>query len=188
MQNATMGKMTSVRGKASLTVILLLFGPPLSTVREMARVIANLILKYLLFLVRFLSTVGGMTRVIAKVIVGGRSHVDYDGFIHHSYCHFGAWGDVFVILHFFGPRLSTVREVARVIAKVIVGGRSHVDYDDFVHHGCCHFGAWGDMTVILHFFGSPLSTVRGVARVIVGGRSHVDYESFVHHGCCHFGA
>ena len=33
--------------------------------------------------------------------------------------------------------------VARVIAKVIVGGRSHVNYDGFVDHGCCQFGAWG---------------------------------------------
>ena len=90
MQNVTVAKMASVRGKASLTVILLLFGPPLSTVREMARVLANLILKYLLFLIRFLSTVGGMTIVIAKLIVGGRSHVDSDGFVHHGCCHFGA--------------------------------------------------------------------------------------------------
>ena len=45
-----------------------------------------------------------------------------------------------------------MRGVARVIAKVIVGGRSHVDYDGFVHHGCCHFGVWGDVTVILLFF------------------------------------
>ena len=22
-------------------------------------------------------------------------------------------------------------------------GRSHVDYDGFVDHGCCRFGAWG---------------------------------------------
>ena len=74
---------------------------------------------------------------------------------------------------------STVRGVARVIAKVIVGGRSHVDYDDFVDHGCCHFGAWGDVTVILLFFGPPLSTVRGMARVIakviVGGRVDRDH-------------
>ena len=139
-----------------------------------------------------LSTVRGMTRVIAKVIVGGRSHVDYHGFVHHDCCHFSAWGDVTVILLFFGPLLSTVRGVARVIANVIVCSRSHVDYDGFVHHDCCHFGAWGDVTVILLFFGPFLSTVRGVARVIanvlVGGRSHVDYDGFVHHGCCHFGA
>ena len=149
-----------------MNVILLFFGPPLSTVR-------------------------GVARVIAKVIVGGRSHVDYDGFVHHSCCHFGAWGDVTVILLFFGPPLSTVRGVARVIAKVIVGGRSHVDYDGFDDHGCCHFGVWGDVTVILLFFGPPLSPVRGVARVIanviLGGRSHVEYHGFVHHGCCHFG-
>ena len=50
-------------------------------------------------------------------------------------------GDVTVILLFFGPPLSTVRGVARVIAKVIVGGRSHVDYDGFVDHGCYQFGA-----------------------------------------------
>ena len=107
-----------------MNVILLFFGPPLSTVR-------------------------GMARVIAKVIVGGRSHVDYDGFVDHSCCHFGAWGDVTVILLFFGPPLSTVRGVARVIAKVIVGGRSHVDYDGFVDHGCCQFGAWEDVTLIV---------------------------------------
>ena len=145
-----------------VTVILLFFGPPLSTVR-------------------------GVARVIAKVIVGGRSYVDYDGFVHHSCYHFGALGDVTVILLFFGPPLSTVMGVARVIANVIVGGRSHVDYDGFFHHGCCHFGAWGDVTVILLFFGPPLSTVRGLARVIakviVGGRSHVDCDGFVHHGC-----
>ena len=133
-----------------------------------------------------------MARVVEKVIVGGHSHVDYDGFVHHSCYHFGALGDVTVILLFFGPPLSTVRGVARVIAKVIVGGRSHVDYDDFVHHSCCHFGALGDVTVILLFFGPPLSTVRGVARVIakviVGGRSHVDYDGFVDYGCCHLGA
>ena len=57
--------------------------------------------------------------------------------------------------------MSTVRGVARVIAKVIVGGRSHVDYDGFVHYGCCHFGASGDVTVILHFFRPPLLPVRG---------------------------
>ena len=79
----------------------------------------------------------------AKVIVGSRSHVDYDGFVDHGCYHFGVWGDVTVILLFFGPPLSGVRGVARVIAKVIVGSRSHVDYDGFVHHGCCHFGAWG---------------------------------------------
>ena len=139
-----------------------------------------------------LSTVRRVARVIAKVIVGGRSHVDYDRFVHHSCCHFGVWGDVTVILLFFGPPLSTVSGVARVIAKVIVGGRSHVDYDGFLDHGCCHFGAWGDVTVILLFFGPPLSTVRGVARVIakviVGGRSHVNYDGFADHGCCQFGA
>ena len=100
---------------------------------------------------------------------------------------FCAWGDMTVILLFFGPHRSSVRGVARVIAKVIVGSRSHVDYDGFVHHGCCHFGVWGDVTVILLFFGPPLSGVRGVARVIakviVGSRSHVDYDGFVHHGC-----
>ena len=26
-----------------------------------------------------------------------------------------------------------------MIAKVIVGDRSHVDYDGFVDQGCCHF-------------------------------------------------
>ena len=87
--------------------------------------------------------------MIAKVIVGGRSEVDYDGFIDHGCCRFGAWGDVTVILLFFGPPLSTVRGVARVIAKVIVGGRSHVDYDGFVDHGCCQFGAWEDVTLIV---------------------------------------
>ena len=145
----------------------------------------------LLFFGHPLSTARGAARVIAKVIVGGRSHVDYDGFVHHSCCHFGALGDVTVIL-FFGPPLSTVRGAARVIAKVIVGGRSHFNYDSFVDHGCCLFGAWGDVTVILLFFGPPLSTVREVARVIakviVGGRSHVDYDGFVDHGCCHLGA
>ena len=150
-----------------VTVILLFFGLPLSTER-------------------------GVARVIAKVIVGGRSHVDYDGFVHHSCYHFDALADVTVILLFFGPPLSTVRGVARVIAKVIVGGRSHFNYDGFVDHGCCHFGAWGDVTVILLFFGLPLSTVRGLARVIakviVGGRSHVDYDGFVDYGCCHLGA
>ena len=30
--------------------------------------------------------------------------------------------------------LSPVRGVARVIANVILGGRSQVDYHDFVHH------------------------------------------------------
>ena len=85
----------------------------------------------------------------AKVIVGGRSHVDYNGFVDHGCCHFGGWGEVTVILLFFGPPLSTVTGVARVI----VGGRSHVDYVGFVDHGCCHFGAWGDVTVILLFFG-----------------------------------
>ena len=123
----------------------------------------------------------------AKVIVGGRSHVDYNGFVDHGCCHFGGWGDVTVILLFFGPPLSTVRAVARVMAKVIVGGRSHVDYVGFVDHGCCHFGAWGDVTVILLLFRPPLSTVRGVARVIakviVSSCSHVDYDGFVHHGC-----
>ena len=136
----------------------------------------------LLFFRSPLLTVRGVARVIGKVIVGGRSHVDYDGFVHHSCCHFGALGDVTLILLFFGPPLSTVRRVARMIAKVIVGGRSHVDYDGFVHHSCCHFGASGDVTVILLFFGPLLSTVRGVARVIakviVGGRSHVDYDGF----------
>ena len=87
----------------------------------------------LLFFGHPLSTVRGLARVIAKVIV--------EGFVDHGCCHFGAWGDVTVILLFFGPLLSTVRGVARVILKVIVGGRSHVDYDGFVHHGCCHFGA-----------------------------------------------
>ena len=196
-----------------VTVILLFFGPPLSTVRGVARVIAKVIVGgrshvdydgfvhrscchfgasgdvtvILLFFGPPLSTVRGVARVIAKVIVGGRSRVDYDGFFHHGCCHFGAWGDVTVILLFFGPPLSTVRGLARVIAKVIVGGRFHVDYDGFVDHGCCHFDAWGDVTVILLFFGLPLSTVRGVARVIakviVGGRSHVDCDGFVHHGC-----
>ena len=42
MQNVTVAKMVSVRGEASLTGIFLLFGQPLSTVRDMARVIANL--------------------------------------------------------------------------------------------------------------------------------------------------
>ena len=103
--------------------------------------------------------------MIAKVIVGGRSHVDYDGNVHHSCRHFATWGNVTMFLLFFGHPLSTVRGLARVIAKVIVEG--------FVDHGCCHFGAWGDVTVILLFFGPLLSTVRGVARVIakviVGG-------------------
>ena len=117
--------------RGDVTVILHFFGPPLSTVR-------------------------GVARVIAKVIVGDRSHVDYHGFVHHGCCHFGAWGDMTEILVFFGPPLLTVRGVARAIAKVIVGDRSHVDYDGFVQHGCCHFGAWGDVTVIFHFFGSPL--------------------------------
>jgi len=49
-------------------------------------------------------------------------------------------------------------------AKLIVGGRSHVDSNGFVDHGCCHFGAWGDVT-------------RVIAKVIVGSRSHVDYAS-----------
>ena len=143
----------------------------------------------LLFFGLPLSIVRGLARVIAKVIVSGRSdHVDYDGFVDHGCCHFDAWGDVTVILLFFGLPLSIVRGLARVIAKVIVSGRSdHVDYDGFVDHGCCHFDAWGDVTVILLFFGLPLSTVRGVARVIakviVGGRSHVDCDGFVHHGC-----
>ena len=43
-------------------------------------------------------------------------------------------GEVTVILLFFEPPLSTVRGLARVIANVILGGRSHVDYHDFVHH------------------------------------------------------
>ena len=38
-------------------------------------------------------------------------------------------------------KASTIK-VARVIEKVIVGDRSHVDYDGFFHHGCCHFGAY----------------------------------------------
>ena len=133
-----------------------------------------------------------VARVIEKVIVDDRSHFDYDGFFHHSCYHFDALGDVTVILLFFGPPLSTVRGVARVIAKVIVGGCSHVDYDGFVDHGCCHFGALGDVTVILLFFGPPLSTVRSLARVIakviVGGLSLVDYDGFVDHGCCDFDA
>jgi len=79
---------------------------------------------------------GGMVKIIAKVIVDGRSHVDYDDFVDHGCCHFGAWGNVTVILLLFRPPLSTVRGVARVIAKVIVGSRSHVDYDSFVHHSC----------------------------------------------------
>ena len=83
----------------------------------------------------------GVVRVIAKVIVGDRSHVDYHGFVQHGCCHFGAWGDVTVILVLFGPPLSTVRGVARAIAKMIVGDHSHVDYHGFVQHGCCHFGA-----------------------------------------------
>ena len=62
-------------------------------------------------------------------------------------------------------KASTIK-VARVIEKVIVDDRSHVDYDGFVHHSCYHFGALGDVTVILLFFGPTLSTVRGVARVI----------------------
>ena len=37
-------------------------------------------------------------------------------------------------------KASTIK-VARVIEKVIVDDRSHVDYDGFFHHGCCHFGA-----------------------------------------------
>ena len=57
-------------------------------------------------------------------------------------------------------KASTIK-MARVVEKVIVGGRSHVDYDGFVHHSCYHFGALGDVTVILLFFGPPLSTVRG---------------------------
>ena len=93
-----------------------------------------------------------VARVVEKVIVDDRSRVDYDGFFHHSYYHFGALGDVTVILLFFGLPLSTERGVARVIAKVIVGGRSHVDYDGFVDYGCCHLGAWGNVAVILHFF------------------------------------
>ena len=133
---------------------------------------------------------GEVTRVIAKVIVGSRSHVDYDGFVDHGCYHFGVWGGVTVILLFFGPPLSTVTGVARVMAKVIVGGRSHVDYVGFVDHGCCHFGAWGDVTVILLLFRPPLSTVRGVARVIakviVSSCSHVDYDGFVHYGCQRF--
>ena len=201
-----------------VTVILLFFGPPLSTVKGVARVIAKVIvggpslvdydgffhhgcfhfgvwgnvIVILLFFGPPLLTVKGVTRVIAKVIVGGRSHVDYDGFLHHGCCQFGAWGNVTVILLFFGPPLSTVRGVARVIVKIIVGGPSHVDYDGFFHHGCCHFGVWGNVIVILLFFGPPLSTMRGVARVtakaIVGGGSHVDYDDFLHHGCRHFGA
>ena len=95
-------------------MILLFFGPPLSTVT-------------------------GVARVMAKVIVGGRSHVDYVGFVDHGCCHFGAWGDVTVILLLFRPPLSTVRGVARVIAKVIVSSCSHVDYDGFVHYGCQRF-------------------------------------------------
>ena len=90
-------------------------------------------------------------------------------------------GDVTVILLFFEPPMSTVRGLARVIAKVIVGGRSLVDYDGFVDHGCCDFDAWGDVTVILLFFGLPLSTV--IAKVIVGGRSQVNCDGFVHHSC-----
>ena len=70
---------------------------------------------------------------------GGRSHVDYVGFVDHGCCHFGAWGDVTVILLLFRPPLSTVRGVARVIAKVIVSSCSHVDYDGFVHYGCQRF-------------------------------------------------
>ena len=42
-----------------------------------------------------------------------------------------------------------MRGVARVIAKMIVGGRSHVDYDGFVDHGCCQFGPWEDVTLIV---------------------------------------
>ena len=126
----------------------------------------------------------GLVRVIAKVIAGGHSHVDDDGFVQHGCYHFGAWGAVTVILLFFGPNLSTLRGVAMVIAKVIVGGR--------FHYGCCHVGAWGNVTVILFFFGAPLSTVMGVARVIakaiVGGCSYVEYGGLFHRGCCHFGA
>ena len=105
-----------------------------------------------------------VARVIEKVIVDDRSHVDYDGFFHHSCYHLGALGDVTVILLFFRPPLSTVRGVARVIAKVIVGGRSRVDYDGFVHHSCCHFGALGNVTVILLFFRPPLSPLRGAGK------------------------
>ena len=56
-------------------------------------------------------------------------------------------------------KASTIK-VARVIEKVIVDDRSHFDYDGFFHHSCYHFGALGDVTVILLFFGPPLSTVR----------------------------
>ena len=217
MQNVTVAKMVSVRGKASLTVIFLLFGPPLPTVREMARVIAKVIVggrshvdhdgflhhgcchfgtwEDVTVIPHFeppLSTVREVARVVAKIVVRGRSHVDYDGFLHHGCCHFGAWGVVTLILLFFGPPLSTVKGVARVIAKVIVRGSSHVDFHGFFHYGCCHFGAWGEVTLILLLFGSPLSTVRGLARVIakviVGVRSHLDFHRFVHYGCCHFGA
>ena len=37
-------------------------------------------------------------------------------------------------------KASTIK-VARVIEKVSVGNLSHVDYDGFFHHGCCHFSA-----------------------------------------------
>ena len=83
--------------------------------------------------------------MIAKVILGGRSHVDYDGFLDHGCYHSDALGDVTVILLFFRPPLSPVRGLARVIANVILGGRSHVDYDGFVDHN----GAWGNVTLIV---------------------------------------
>ena len=38
-----------------------------------------------------------------------------------------------------------MRGVARVIANVILGSRSHVDYHGFVDHN----GAWGDVTLIV---------------------------------------
>ena len=50
-----------------------------------------------------------------------------------------------MILHFFRPPLLPVRGLARMIANVILGGRSHVDYDGFVDHN----GAWGNVTLIV---------------------------------------
>ena len=51
-------------------------------------------------------------------------------------------------------KASTIK-MARVVEKVIVDDRSRVDYDGFLHHSCYHFGALGDVTVILLFFGPP---------------------------------
>ena len=92
MQKVTVAKKLSVRGKASLTVILLLFGLPLSTVKKEGKSDREEDLEiFALSSSLSVERRRGSTKVIAKVIVAGRSHVDYGGFVEHSCCHFATW-------------------------------------------------------------------------------------------------